>query len=233
MPRKTIVSSGRKKFERGPGSTFREWLVLKVSQSRWAVYLDDTDEAVARRIGVQLDVLVDARKLHAERIAKERLPEGQKLGQRTLFGPSSARARHKLVIELPELINAEYDARCHRQLIDSSIAFRSILHRILQSPTQPLWLSERRKNGWVFRGQWLSAKYIRRERFRVMTTLSDGADLAIRTRAEKTHTSVRSICRWAICLFVADQLERLQIVTSVHAMYKRPEDYCLDPKVIA
>jgi hypothetical protein len=50
-----------------PGSRFRDWLVDKVSRATFAVFKDDTDEEIAKRIGVTLDVLHEARAMFKAR----------------------------------------------------------------------------------------------------------------------------------------------------------------------
>lgn len=215
-------------FEKKPGSYFRDWLIDKLSHARFAVYKDDTDEEIAKRVGVTLDVLHEARAKFKLRVEKERLPEGQKLGYRAL---NPARVRHFVFLEPPEIIYKEWVELRDRRQTNNGALLRSIIHLVMQSPTQPEWLRRKQRMAWPFRGQWHQQDLIREHRFRLGCTLNDACNAALHTRAENTGVAPSAIARWGVCLLVAGQLPKLPIVSMPSAMYKKPEDYCLEPRI--
>ncbi len=214
---------------------FRRWLIERVSESRWPVYRDDTDEAIAKRIGVQVEVLVAAREVLKERTASERVPEGQRLG----MPRSRARARHDrerhrsmVFLEPPREVYEEWMARCERLKLPKATLLRSVCHYVLQLSTQPTWVSETRRRGmWVFRGKWFAQADIREHRYRLKCELTDPAFRALALRAENTNTSVGAIARWGVCLLVAGKLEHIPIVGSLNGLYKEPSRYCVQPQI--
>jgi hypothetical protein len=222
--RKSASSSERPTY-----SVFRDWLIQKVALARWAVFLDETDEEAAKRLGVQVDVLKEANFVFKERIRRQRLPDGQRLGKRTVYG---RKRKLYVFLEPPKAIYGEWAAHIARQGITQSTLLRSVVHLVLQSPTQPAWLGERRKRNWIFQGQWLGQDRIRNHEFRISATVSEGAERALRLRAENTHVTPSAIARWAVCLYVNGQLPKLQIVSAAHAMYRKPEQYVLEPKIV-
>ena len=199
------------------------------------IYKDDTDEEIAKRVGVQVDVLVAARARFEERMREEQIPEGQTFGMRRLYAP---RDEHEIFLDAPDEIFADWQARCTAQRVRSSVMLRSVIHLVLQSQTQPEWISENRHGSWIYQGRWLKRTAIRSKesrKCRITTRIGDGASEALRLRAEKTHTPYLAIVRWGVCLLVNNQIQTrempLTIVHAVHAMYKASQ-YCVDPKVI-
>jgi hypothetical protein len=211
-----------------PGSRFRDWLVDKVSKGRFAVFKDDTDEALAGRIGVTLDVLHEARAMFKARVERERLPDGQKLGYRAI---TERRTWYEIFMEPPEVIYREWVARRDLQQTNNGALLRSIIHLVLQSPTQPEWLTRRQTRAWPFKGDWHQQDRIREHRFRVACTINDASHEALHARARNTKVAPSAIVRWGICLLVANQLPKLPIVSVPSAMYKKAEDYCLEPRI--
>jgi hypothetical protein len=211
-------------------SNFRRWLVEKVSLSRWPNYIGDTDETIAHRIGVEPEVLVEARALILERTKSERAPNGVRLGMPKSRGRRSARSM--LFLEPPPEIYAEWKARRDERGMENATLLRSICHHVLQLRTQPAWLSQSsRKGAWVFRGAWHRQSRIRDHLYRIKCDLSDAAYRAMHIRAENTRVNIAAIARWGVCLFVAGRLDKMTVVSSLNALYKTPNDYCLSPEV--
>jgi hypothetical protein len=232
----TPPSSRGPEIEKKPGSRFRDWLVEKVSRTGFMVYKDDSDEDIAGRIGVQPEVIQEARARYDARMIEERLPEGQKLGRRHIFKRHTN--ERELFLEPPQKIFEDWCARRDAQRLTTAVLLRSIVHLVLQSKTQPAWIRVSSRRAWIYRGEWLMREESRSKesrRCRLTTALSEGADLALRLRAERTRVSMSAIARWGVCLFVNDKLQTrempLRIVPAPHAMYKNATDYCLDPIV--
>jgi hypothetical protein len=134
-------------------------------------------------------------------------------------------------MEPPEVIYNEWVARRDRQATTNAILLRSIIHLVLQSPTQPEWLSRRQPRAWPWKGEWYQQDRIREHRFRIACVVNDACHEALHARARNTKVAPSAIVRWGICLFVANQLTKLPIVSVQSAMYKNAEDYCLAPRI--
>lgn len=223
-------------MQKKPGSEFRSWLVNKVSTSVFAFYKDDTDEELARRIGVQVDVLHDARLAFEERKIREQLPEGQRMGYRDRARLTQTRKQHgnydKIFLDLPDEIYEEWVAlREQRRVKQDSILLRSVMHVILQTKTQPSWLGQSKVDAWLSKdGRWIGKKNIRNRRGRVAGRLGHAAFEALRQRARNTGVKPGAIARWAVNLFVHHKLgPSLLILPTVASMYKSPDEYCINP----
>lgn len=197
------------------------------------MYVEDTDETVARRIGVQPDVLVEARALKAARLRDEQDPEYRGQEREHLRGQS--RARFFVHVAPPPEIYLEWVAARDQRQLPGTTLLRSIIHLVLQQPSQPAWITHttrKKGGGWPFRGEWYVHKNIRSRDCRVATELSPAAHKALCLRAENTRASATAIVRWGVCLFISGQLTALPIVPTVKGLYRDPEQYCLRPKVI-
>lgn len=237
MKNPTPASSPSPEIQKKPGSRFRDWLVENLSRTGFMVYKDDTDEAMALRVGVQVEVLREARARYEERMILERMPEGQKFGFRQRHHFNHARER-EVFLDPPDEIYLDWCARRDAQGLTTAILLRSIMHLVLQSKTQPKWLRGTLRGAWIYRGKWVERSEIRNRkgrRTRISTVVSEGAGLAIKLRSERTRVSMSALARWGVCLFVNDKLQTrdmpLPIVNVPHAMYKNATDYCLDPVI--
>lgn len=223
MPKR---SSSSPKHEHG--SLFRSWLIHKLSLARFVVYDDDTDLSIAKRIGVQVDVLALAREEFLERVRREGLPEGQVFG-RMAFGPTAA---HEVEVRMPESVYVEWEAWRDRLRTNDARLFRSVIHKVLKSETQPAWVSKYRKSSWLLHGTW-HAEHVktRTRRCRLVCDVSDGAKEALAARGLASKSRPHAICRWGVCLLLAGKLPNLEIVSSSQEMYTKAESYCTRPRI--
>ncbi len=210
-------------------SRFRVWLVDKVSRSRWPYYKDQSDEEIAEKLGVRLDVLHDARAALEERTRKDGLMPGQKLGHKILFAPAQQAV---VTLEPPKEIYEEWSAIRDRMRSTNAILVRTVLHAVLQMPTQPAWLASAQKSAWIWKGQWCGQENIRSHLYRLHAKVGDVAHQALIARAQKTNCTPSSIARWGVILFVHGKLPKYSIVSVPRAMYRDIADYCIDPQIV-
>lgn len=208
-----------------PGSRFRTWLIGQLVNTTFPTYSDDTDEETARRIGVQADVLREARRIFVAREAKAG-NLNVKLG-RTVSG----RPGVWLFLEPPEEVYEDWMAQSKQREQSSSCMLRSVVHHVLRLGVQPDWLTARRAAAWRYREKWLGQSYIREHRFRLSTKISENAWDALRARARATGVSAASVARWGVTAFLEGRFLHLKIVTSLEAMYNAKDKYCLSPEI--
>lgn len=213
---------------RRTSSRFRDWLVDKVSRSRWPYYKDQTEEEIAKKLGITLDVLHDAQRKLEERTKKDALMPGQKLGFRTQFRLPQDGC---ISLEPPKEIYEEWCLLRDRMRSSDAIILRTVIHAVLQMPEQPRWLSGHKRNAWIWQGHWYGQENIRSHPYRLRAKVSEGAYQALLRRAENTDCRPSAIARWGVVLFVHGKLPRFSIVSVPHAMYKDTSEYCLMPKI--
>lgn len=210
------------------GTAFRSWLIERLAESKFVTYLDDTDEEVAARLGVRMDVLKEAKERFRRRAKDQGLdPDLQRFGYKVVYGGESI---YGCYIEPPQQIYEAWEAlRDARKASDSSL-FRGVVHAVLQVRTQPAWLSKQKINSWIWQGQWIGQVNIRAHNYRLACKISERASHALRERAIATHVKPSAITRWGVNLFVCGKLQA-QVVTSPFAMYKDEQQYCVNPQI--
>lgn len=214
----------------GEGSTFRRWLIERLVTTRFMVHRDDTDESIAERLGVRVDVLREARIEYDVQQRKIGASRGR-LG--TTRVRNEAAARFHLFLEPPEEIYKEWIELVKVRGLDNATLLRSVVHHMLIMKTQPRWIAvPHGMASWAYRGQWLGQKNIRAHKFRIKTHLNEPASRALTLRAQNTGVTASAIARWGVCWLLEDALTSLLIVPSTTSMYKRAEEYCLSPKLV-
>ena len=206
------------------GAAFRSWLVEKLVASRWPVYRDDTDESIAQRIGVTVDVLREAREVFFAREAKH-LRKPARLG----MPRAKTRSRYMLFLEPPEEVYLDWVATCKHRDQTTACLLRSVVHHVLRLKWQPSWLGRRGRRVWYYRGQWLERS---QHRHRLKTDLGEPCDRALTERALATGVDAAAIARWGLVDLLQGKFRNFAIVTSLEALYNDPVKYCLDPQII-
>lgn len=208
-------------------TAFRAWLIEHLSTSRWPIYRDDTDEIIAKRIGVQVDVLQEARALV---IARERKPDRK--DARLGMPRSQPFARFHIFLEPPEEIYLDWKAQCaHRDQIDACL-LRSVVHHVLRLEVQPSWVTGRRRKAWFYQKKWLGQANIREHEFRIKTNVTAPCHRALTERARATHTTASAIVRWGVCAFLEGKFRNFEIVTSLDSLYNDANRYCTKPVIL-
>lgn len=191
----------------------------QLSQTKFASRRDDSDTTIAARLGVHVSVVREARELHQAQHPDS--PLGTVLrGERPSWW---------VYIEPPEEIYLEWQATLERLGgLASTTLLRSAVHRVMQSKTQPAWVSLR-KSAWYWNGKWLNQITDRRHRLKV--DMNQAMFVALEQRALATKTWQASIVRWAMLMTLWQKLPGLKIVPGFAGLFNKPEQYCLNPKV--
>ena len=187
----------------------------------------DDDDSLAKRLGVQADVLREARKMFEERVRIQRMPEGQRHGQMMKLYVDP---RHNIFLEPPEEMYQAWAAIRDARKTNDAQLLRGVVHAVLQLRTQPGWLTTKTRTGWVWKGQWLPGNKKKTSEARLFTSLNTPAHAALTERARLTNVLPTAIVRWGVCLFLHGTLDA-QVVTTRAALYKRKESYCMSPRV--
>jgi len=201
---------------------FRRWLIEKVKRSRWVTYPTDSLEAVARRVGVQPDVLVQAQaELSAER---------RSAGQRAVVlgtGKTVHGRRKQIDLDLPKALNDDWLAYCRARDLSSSVVLRSIIHTLLSGPENP---------GWTGRSWWYRGKTHRLSNFKEVaakgwwpynakTDVTPGAFRALVLRAQRLRCTYTGLVRGAIIDLLEGRTKRLNVVTVASEMWEDENRY--------
>ena len=201
---------------------FRRWLIDKLKRSRWVSYSTDSLEAVARRVGVQPDVLVQAQ---AE-LTAERRSDGKKA---IVLGTGRAwhGRRKQIDLDLPKAVNDDWLAYCRARDLSGSVVLRSIIHTLLSGPENPTWTGRT----WWYRG-----KMHRLSNYKVVaakgwwpynakTDVTPGAARALTLRAERIGCTYTGLVRGAIIDLLEGRTKRLNVVTVASAMWEDENRY--------
>lgn len=208
-------------------SRFRRWLVDKVKRSRWVTYNADTAESVARRIGVQPDVITQAqRELSDERQAAGKAPV--LLGT----GRPPRRRRRQIDVDMPKDVHSDWLLYCKTRDLPGSVVIRSLIQTLLSGPENPRWLGRQ----WRYRGRTLHLAgykdYVQRGwPYNVKTDVSEGAARALTIRARALGCTPTALVRGAVIDLLEGHTKRLNIVTSSVAMWDDETRYWVgDPR---
>jgi hypothetical protein len=194
--------------------------------ARYGVYKDESDESIAKRLGVQVDVLQEARVLQRKYGARG-TEAGNRIGAPRL---GEEPARFPLFAEPPQIIYDEWIAQCRARGQSSTLMLRSVVHHVLRLRVQPYWLTSNRKSAWLYRGVCYGQR--RKTRSRLSTHVTEPCYRAITARAVATRVSASAIVRWGITAFIEGKFRNFEIVTSIDSLYNDHERYCLTPQIL-
>jgi hypothetical protein len=201
---------------------FRAWLIEKVKRSRWVTRQGDSVEVVARRIGVQPDVLVQAQAELSE--------ERRRGGKRPVLigtGRILPGRRKQIDLDLPKVVNDDWLAYCHARDMSGSVVLRSIIHTLLSGPENPTWTGRT----WWYRGKThrLSnyAEVAARGwwPYNAKTDVSPGAGRALMLRAQRLGCTYTGLVRGAIIDLLEGRTKRLIVVAGAAAMWEDESRY--------
>jgi hypothetical protein len=199
---------------------FRRWLVGKVAITRWPVRKGDTDETMGKRLGVQPDVLAEARSVMQRTAPRTYDGRARKLGM-PRAGDGKA-ARFQMFLEPPEEVYRDWCAYRDRRQLTNAILLRSVIGHMLTLSSQPTSLHSG-KRAWRYKGHWSQQANIRAHAYRMKTYLDEPTYRALMLRAEKTSVAAAALARWAVVSLLEGKLERpgknLRIVTGLDSLY--------------
>lgn len=193
---------------------FRQWLVLKVKQSRWRAVAGEELETVARRLGVQPEVILEAQAaLDADQAALGR-------SERVVGSPATYGVPRRVDVNFPKPVWQDWEAYCKLRQLQHGVLLRSLIHTLLSGPDQPRWLGR----GWVYRGHRLrmlssDAKGKKNWPYTAKTWITHGASRALVVRANVCGCTVTALMRGIVLELLEGRLERVLMASAVQAMW--------------
>lgn len=195
--------------------TFREWLINKVMLSKWVTYLGDTDETLSARLGIRVDVLLEARaRLHAE--LKRKGLKMRELGSQREYMRQEA-DYGVFFVQLPKAVHDDLMVVVNARNQSSSSVLRSLIYAILTQPGVP----SRIMRQWEYRGQVHRDERVREKRRQMRTKVSRGADQALLQMARNANVTPTTLVRSAIIDLLEGRLRKLAVIT----LAAMPHDY--------
>ena len=195
-------------------STFRKWLVDRVSEAQMQIYAGESLADRARRLGVQTDVLVEAEQLRHERL--ERV--GRYASSRSVISSPVRRAyTQQISLYMPAEVEEPLEAIAAQRSLQLQDVARAVVHTLLLGPDNPLWVG---RQGWMIGGKVRMAGHDNQRKLCV----SRGADIALNTRAARLGVSKTGLVRGALCDLIEGRLRRL-IYVDVASMWNDPNKY--------
>lgn len=201
---------------------FRRWLIEKVKRSRWVTYPTDSLEAVALRIGVQPEVLVQAQ----HELTEERRSEG-KLPIAIGSGHVVQDKRKQIDLDVPKAVFDDWTQYCQTRDLPSSVVLRSLIHTLLSGPENPTWTGR----GWWYRGKMhrLTNYATTGEKgwwpYNAKTDVTPGAARALNIRAQSVGCPYTALVRGTMIDLLEGRTKRLNIITSASSMWEDESRY--------
>lgn len=174
--------------------SFRAWLAERLRETKFArgVIPDDEIDVIAKRLGVEPDLLLEVRAAMRVEMHKEgrRMPRGPTV-------PGDVQARHRRVYQLHLYIPIEifpfWKDECEFRGIEGSVLLRSIIHAYLLSKYEPQDVL----TGWRWKGKRYKTPQSQ-QRGKVgleRTVIPQGAKRALARRARRSGTTSTAIVR--------------------------------------
>jgi hypothetical protein len=206
-------------------SKFRLWLILRLKETSWVRFQDDTIFDVSKRIGVREDLLLEAKRSFEEDCRRR----GKTPHQPSPFdwdeGVRTGKTR-KVEVVLPREVYLDWKANPMVRNLPPRAMLRSLVHKLLMSPRQPSHVSCR----CIYRGKPLpvsSARHNGRGHLEnsVETTLSVGAYAALRLRSQHFNCTISALLRGVILDFLQGKTRDVTPVYSALDMWDNPNMY--------
>lgn len=201
--------------------SFRAWLVEKVLGTKYArmAILDEQIDKVAERVGVQPDVLLEARALARIRDAERGVMGAPRF-------TSELQARHRRLYEyhlpMPKVIHDEWKEECAFRVVESSTLLRSLIHHYLSTSYEPA----ETVRGWRRDGvRLLVPKAVEHENLE-RATVTQGAKRALHIRAQRRGATSIAVVRALVLETLAGGFRGLPLVETKR-MYDDEKRYYL------
>jgi hypothetical protein len=191
---------------------FREWLIVQLQRTRW-VHLKEPVEQTAERLGVRVEILIEAKRRYAQNVERGRLGGG-------LISEAT-----ELVLKVPEALHQRWCESCEDLQLESGAVFRTLVHMLLMARENPSGLHEE----WLVAGQRFKIGSTRNKAWpwRIRTTISRGAKSALRIRAERGRVTETALVRAKVIEFLEGKIVRLEHVFTAEQMHSSADKYWL------
>lgn len=199
-----------------PATEFRNWLIVQLQRTRW-VRLKEPPERTAERLGVTLEVLLEARRQHAENVERGEL--GYKLLAESV----------EVTIKAPQKVFAVWTELCKDMRLEGGAVLRTLIHQLLLARENP---PQVQLNEWQILGRSYSIKSDPSKAWpwRMRTFVSRGAKSALRIRAARARVTETALVRAQIILFLEGKYRKMPHVVTPEQMHSTAEKYFLGAK---
>jgi hypothetical protein len=200
------------------GVPFRRWLSNRLLGTEFASIpiADDKIDEVAKKIGVDPDLLVEVRMRARVLRATD--------GVQDPMGVMRKGTRHvQQILPMPEEIHKAWREECDFRGVDGSALMRSLIHAYLlgkEEPTQVL-------RQWVYRGKtYKLPDRNNRYKFRERCMIPHGAKRALMRRAHRRGSTISALMRALVLEAMAGKHRTLTLIES-RSMYDDEDRYYL------
>jgi hypothetical protein len=207
--------------------------VRKLAETRWTGWGKDTIiEDLARSLGVQPDVLLDAHRYLRSLTDRGTVVAGlapikmRSNGQRVSVG-----TKMTINLVMPKEIHAEWLIYRKLGMFTDSVLLRSLIHYGLIRPEQPQWVGR----GWPFKGKvyhclgWSKLKATEVSwPWTVSTRISYGAKTALLRRASSMRITIRAFIRGLVIDLLSGSIQSFDTVTEASQMFEVDRYFTLD-----
>ena len=201
------------------GLTFRRWLSDRLLGTEFArmPIPDDEIDAVAKRIGVDPDLLVEVR-MRARVLRASR-------GVQDPLGTKRAGTRHmQVMLPMPEIVKKDWREECEWRGVDPPALLRSCIHEYLLHDREP----EQLLGYWFYKDRKRACSKKTNE-FNEKVLITHGAWRALRRRADRHGCASTAIMRALVLEVLAGQHRNVPLVDA-RTMYDDEDRYYLgDP----
>lgn len=193
------------------GTTFREWLAARLRGTRYATVQlrDDEIDAVAKRLGVDPDLLLEVRA--QELVALHERGFAQPISNAKRRPADALRdylpRLYQLQLWMPPAIVEAWYAECERRGVHASTFLRSLIHAYLLGAREPDPVKYWRWQGKLHRAP-------KSEETNAHTTIPQGARRAIGRRAAARGTKQTAIVRALVLEAMHGQHSGIPLVSS-------------------
>ena len=195
-------------------------MIERIKFTGWLLVRDEPIEVLAKRLGVQPDVLKQAQREYDE----ERQRDGQdqqQLGRRARYSTRSVE------LAFPKPIWDEWGDCCELRGIGGYTLLRGLIHTLLVTPENPTWVGR----GWMYRGHSVSmtgTKHGEPWPYRQRARVTNGAAEALKMRADASNCRSVALVRGSVIDFLEGRVKRVQLLTT-ESMFGDARRYILRP----
>jgi hypothetical protein len=209
---------------------FRRWLVRKLAETRWGGWNHDMSiEDLAKYLGVQPDVLLDAHKYSLSLASRGEVIAGlepikiRRGGQRGTLG-----SQLTVLLVMPKEIKEAWDSYRDLGGWTDSVLMRSLIHYGLTRSDQPKWLGR----GWPYRGHTYRCNgWGKTENdwpWRIITRISPGAKAALIRRSMASRITLRGFIRGLVLDLLEGRIQSFDAITETSQMFQGDRYHTLE-----
>jgi hypothetical protein len=195
---------------------FRRWLAERVAETSWVWGCSVTNRELAQQLGVDPEIIVDARR-YLDRVERERCERsGAVLARVGRNGrPKVVDHTKDLVVRTPQYVFAEWHKLMELRGIHGTTAMRSLIHYVLSHPeyrpTRQFWYYQGKRH---YVGPEMS------HRWYIRVTLPSGLWAVLARRSKSLRMHKVHLCRDLILDFMEGKIPaNLPLITNIEQFW--------------